>query len=156
MGPFGMQPGNDGEPEDVNESAEDAQMRAALEALLGEPFPQKPYALVPSGGENNPEFTDYVIHKDIDTENQCVFIFDSIVDAFAVAEEYKEATGREAEPVECDVYSLDEERFWVKFYRANGVVAILSLTDYKAHIGNADDRDDEDEGDPYDLRNLNR
>lgn len=111
------------------------EIQEAVEALLSEPFPQKPYALIPSGGENGPEFTDYVIHKDIETERQCVIVFDSIVDAFAVAEEYQKATGREAEPVECDVYGLEEDRFWLKFYRSNGVVAILSLEDYKRHIG---------------------
>lgn len=140
-----------GDSESEHDAEEDPQMRAALEALLSEPFPQKPYALVPVGGENTPEFTDFVIHKDIETEHQCVFLFDSIVDAFAVAEEYKQATGRDAEPVECDIDSLDEERFWVKFYRANGVVAILSLPDYKIHIGETDD----DTDDPYDLRHLN-
>ena len=123
--------------------------RAMLDALFAEPFPSRPYALVPAGGENNAEYTDYVIHKDIETENQCVFVFDSIVDAFQVAEEYKQATGREAEPVECDVYSLDEERFWVRFYRANGVIATLPLTTYKEHIhSQTGDEDD------YDLRNL--
>lgn len=120
------------EPEEIS-----PEMRAAIEALVSEPFPQKPYALVVGGGDDdggNPEFRDYVIHKDIATERQCVFVFDSIVDAFAVAEEYKQATGREAEPVECDIFSLDEERFWVKFYRANGAVAILSLEDYKKNV----------------------
>lgn len=111
------------------------EMQAALEALFSEPFPQKPYALVPAGGEYSPEHQDYIIHKDIETERQCVILFDSIVDAFAVAEEYKQATGREAEPVECDIFSLEEDRFFVKFYRANGVVAILSLPDYKRHLG---------------------
>ncbi len=109
--------------------------REAIEAFFAEPFPSKPYALVPSGGDNATDFTDYIIHKDINTEHQCVFVFDSIVDAFAVAEEYKEATGREAEPVECDIYSLEEDRFWVKFYRANGSVAMISLPLYKQHIG---------------------
>lgn len=117
------------EPEEIT-----PEVRAAVEALLSEPFPEKPYALVAASEEGSREFTDYVIHKDIDTENQCVFVFDSVVDAFQVAEEYKEATGREAEPIECDIYSLDEERFWVKFYRANGVVAMMSLPDYKQHI----------------------
>ncbi|MDX1933024.1 MAG: hypothetical protein SFU56_10500 [Capsulimonadales bacterium] len=108
--------------------------KAALEALFSEPFPQKPYALVPANGSSTPEYTDYLIHKDIGTENQCIFLFDSIVDALGVAEEYKEATGRDAEPVECDVYSL-EERFWVKYYRANGVVVMMPVTDYRTHIG---------------------
>lgn len=119
------------EEEDVEISPED---RAAIEALFSEPFPQKPYALVPAGNTGTPDYTDYIIHKDIDTENQCVIVFDSIVDAFTVAEEYKEATDREAEPVECDIYSL-EERFWVKFYRANGVIAMMSVPDYRQHIG---------------------
>jgi hypothetical protein len=89
---------------------------------------------VPSENGKTPEYTDYIIHKDLDTENQCIILFDSVVDAFQVADEYKEATGRDAEPVECDIYSLDEERFWVKFYRATGAVALLSLEDYKNHI----------------------
>jgi hypothetical protein len=109
--------------------------------VYSEPFPKKPYALVPAvqvpvlaGSHANPEETEYIIHKDIETENQCVIIFDSIVDAFAVADEYKEATGREAEPVECDVYSL-EDRFWVKFYRANGAIKMLPVTEYRKHVG---------------------
>jgi hypothetical protein len=110
------------------------EVHAAVEALLAEPFPRKPYSLVPAGGERTPEYTDYIIHKDVDTEHQCVFVFDSIVDAFAVAEEYKQATGKEAEAIEIDIYSLDEDRFWVKFYRSNGVVAILSLEHYKQHM----------------------
>lgn len=118
-------------PEDSAISPED---RAAIEALFADPFPQKPYALVPTGTSASPDYTDYIIHKDIDTENQCIIIFDSIVDAFAVAEEYKQATDREAEPVECDIYSL-EDRFWVKFYRANGVIAMMSVPDYRQHIG---------------------
>jgi len=121
------------------------QVKAAVESFFSEPFPEKPYALIPTGGERTPEFADYVIHKDIETEHQCVFIFDAIVDAFAVAEEYKEATGKEAEPVPCDIYSLEEDRFWVKFYRASGVVAIMSLPDYKARINNGADLADEDE-----------
>lgn len=118
------------------------EMRAAAEALFADPFPRKPYALVPSGGEGTTDFTDYIIHKDIETEHQCVFVFDSIVDAFGVAEEYKQATGREAEPVECDIYSLEEDRFWVKFYRANGIVAMMPLPAYKEHIGTTSSYDD--------------
>lgn len=112
----------------------DAQMQAAMEALLEEPFPEKPYALVPEGGEHGVEHQDYIIHKDVETEHQCVIIFDSIVDAFAVAEEYKEATGKTAEPVECNIFALEEDRFWVKFYRANGVVALLPLDAYKQYL----------------------
>jgi hypothetical protein len=104
-----------------------------LDALLAEPFPKEPYALVPEGGDHGPGDTEYVIHKDIDTERQCVLLFDSVVDAFAVAEEFQKAVGRAAEPVPCPIRSL-EDRFWVKFYRANGAVAILSLDDYKRYI----------------------
>jgi hypothetical protein len=126
---------SDGLGDDIGDNEDDTtKMRAAIEAFFAEPFPEKPYALVPAGGENGREYQDYIIHKDIDTERQCVIIFDSIVDAFAVAEEYKQATGREAEPVECDVNQL-EDRFYLKFYRSNGLVAILSLDDYKDHVG---------------------
>ena len=113
--------------------------RAAMEALLSEPFPQKPYALVPTDAEQTPDSTEYVIHKDIESEHQCVFIFDSIVDAFAVAEEYKQATGREAEPIECDVDTLEEDRFWVRFYRANGLVATIPLPVYKMYVAPSED-----------------
>lgn len=121
------------ETDQDDESAE-PDIQAALAALFYEPFPQKPFALVPEGGEKSPEATDYVIHKDIATEHQCVLIFDSIVDAFAVAEEYNQETGRKAEAIECDVYSLEEDRFWVKFYRSNGAIAMMSLPDYKSAI----------------------
>ncbi len=142
---------NEGNTSDDVAAALTPEVKAAVESFFAEPFPEKPYALIPVGGERTPEFADYVIHKDLETENQCVFIFDSIVDAFAVAEEYKEATGKEAEPVPCDIYSLEEDRFWVKFYRASGVVAIMSLADYKARINGGgesdeDDADDEDNG----------
>lgn len=120
-------------PDEDDEIA--GQAEAAIAALFSEPFPEKPYALIPEDGERSPEATDYIIHKDIATERQCVLIFDSIVDAFEVAEEYKQATGRQAEPVECDIYSLEEDRFWVKFYRANGAIALMSLPDYKSSIG---------------------
>ena len=113
------------------------EMQAAAEAFFATPFPRNPYALVPTDAGRASDFTDYIIHKDIETENQCVFVFDSIVDAFAVAEEYQQATGKEAEPVECDIYQLEEDRFWVKFYRANGLVAMLPLPVYKEHIGGA-------------------
>ena len=113
------------------------EMQAAAEAFFAEPFPRNPYALIPTDASRTSDFTDYIIHKDIETEHQCVFVFDSIVDAFAVAEEYQQATGKEAEPVECDIYQLEEDRFWVKFYRANGLVAMLPLPVYKEHIGGA-------------------
>jgi hypothetical protein len=123
------------------ESLEDLppEARAAIEALLSEPFPARPFALVPEGGEKTREHTDYLIHKDLDTERQCVFVFDSIVDAFAVAEEYKQATGREAEPVECDIELLEEDRFWVRFYRANGARADIPLPVYKQFIVPSED-----------------
>jgi hypothetical protein len=126
---------------DENEPAITPEMRAAMEALLSEPFPQKPFALVPTDGLKNGDETEYVIHKDVETERQCVFIFDSIVDAFAVAEEYKNATGRDAEPIECDVDSLEADRFWVRFYRANGIMADLPLDFYKEYIGPHPDDD---------------
>jgi hypothetical protein len=115
------------------------EVEAALEALLSEPFPEKPFALVPEGGENQYEHTDYLIHKDLESERQCVFLFDSIVDAFAVAEEYKQATGKNAEPVECDINTLEEDRFWVRFYRANGARVDLPLSLYKQGIVPSED-----------------
>ena len=132
---FNVTPDVSGGEKDRETSEIPPEARVALMALFSEPFPEKPYALVPDGGSKARDYTDYVIHKDIATEHQCVIIFDSIVDAFQVAEEYKNATGKEAEPIECDIYSLEEDRFWVKFYRANGAVALMSLPDYKANIG---------------------
>jgi hypothetical protein len=128
--------GRDEDEEVPVESLDDLppEARVAIEALLSEPFPQRPFALVPEGGERTREHADYLIHKDIDTERQCVFIFDSIVDAFAVAEEYKQATGNDAEPVEIDIDELEEDRFWVRFYRANGARADIPLPFYKQWI----------------------
>ncbi len=100
-------------------------MREALE----EPFPREPYALFPSGGYSGPDGIDFLIHKEISNEAQCVLLFDSIVDAFAVAEEYKNATGKEAEPRPIEARGI-EDRFWVKFYRANGAVIVRPLNFY--------------------------
>lgn len=132
--PLGIPEGLSDDPTEELPDDFTPEMKAALEALLSEPFPQKPFALVPTDAEQTPDSTEYVIHKDIESEHQCVFLFDSIVDAFAVAEEYKQATGRDAEPIECDVDTLEEDRFWVKFYRANGLIATIPLALYKMYV----------------------
>lgn len=118
----------------ANDPALDPQVAEMMHLLLESPFPSRPFALCPENGSTNRDYADYLIHKDLDTENQCVFIFDSLVDAESVAEEYFDATGKHATVVECDIETLEEDRFWVRFYRRNGVRADLPLSVYKTYI----------------------
>ena len=111
--------------------APDPAHQEAVDALLSEPFARRPWALVPKEGGKTREYTDYIIHKDIENEHQCVLLFDSIVDSFAVAEQYEKATGREAESVECDLDAFEDDRFWVKYYRTNGLIAFMPISEYK-------------------------
>jgi len=97
---------------------------------LDTPLPREPYALFPVGGYSGPEGFDFLIHHDIETEAQCVLLFESIVDAFTVAEEYKKATGKDAEAKPIDIRGV-EDRFWVKFYRADGEIFICPLQLYR-------------------------
>ena len=117
------------EQEDKQSEEHDRILREALE----EPFPREPYALFPVGGYTGYEGVDFLIHKEISNEAQCVLLFDSIVDAFTVAEEYKTATGKVAEPRPIN-YREIEDRFWVKFYRANGAIIMCPLDDYRERV----------------------
>ena len=67
--------------------------QAALEALFSEPFPAKPYALAINGDDLSSETTDYLVHQDEVTGKQCLFVFDSVVDAMTAAEEFKQTLG---------------------------------------------------------------
>ena len=119
-----------GTEENEGASALDEERERLLREALEEPFPKEPYALFPEGGYAGPEGNDFLIHKEISNEAQCVLLFDSIVDAFGVAEEYKTATGKEAEPRPIDIREI-EDRFWVKFYRANGTIIMCPLDAYR-------------------------
>jgi hypothetical protein len=112
----------------------DDETEGLRQEALDDPFPREPYALFPTGGYSGPEGVDFLIHKEISNEAQCVLLFDSIVDAFTVAEEYKTATGKEAEPRPVN-YREIEERFWVKFYRANGTIIMCPIEDYARRVG---------------------
>ena len=92
-------------------------------------FPRKPYALIPAGGYAGVEGLDFLIHKEISNEAQCALLFESIVDAFRVAEQYKEATGKEAEPCPIEARGI-EDRFWVKYYNADGQIFIAPIQQY--------------------------
>ena len=104
-----------------------------MRALRDEPFPREPYALFPEGGYAGSEGMDFLIHKEISNEAQCVLLFESVVDAFTVAEEYKTATGRTAEPRPLDHREI-EDRFWVKFYRRDGEIVMCPLDDYRRRV----------------------
>jgi hypothetical protein len=113
----------DDSDEDGTEIAEDdeegqaALAAAALEAIGG-PLPAKPYALVVEGTVEEGEL---VLHRDYETENNHVMLFETLDDAFALSAQFEESTGRKAEPKACDPRLL-EERFHIRLFRPGGII----------------------------------
>ena len=121
----------------MTEEEEIRQIKAEQQAETSEvtlaDFPRKPYALFPAGGYVGEEGVDFLIHKEISTEDQCVLLFESIVDADRVVDEYKQATGRDCEPRRIEARGI-EDRFWVKYYCADGSIVIGPITAYWQHM----------------------
>ncbi len=105
---------------------------AETEAL----FAAEPYALVipqpvlAGSWAGEGEDVTFVIHKEISNEAQCVLLFESIVDALTVAEDYRVATGETAEPRTVNPRHI-EDRFWVKYYSADGGIFLMPIQVYR-------------------------
>lgn len=122
----------------MTEEEEIRQIRAREAALTD--FPRKPYALFPAGGYLGDDGHDFLIHKEISNEAQCVLLFESIVDADKVVAEYKAATGKNCEPRRIEARGV-EDRFWVKFYRADGNIVMCPIEAYWERMKLRDDED---------------
>jgi hypothetical protein len=97
------------------------------------PFERTPYALwayeddgtLPTRAEE----ATFVLHKDLETEYLHVMLFEALDDAYKTLAEFKEATGRDAEPKRTDVRAIGEH-FYIRLFRANGIWEDMSLQEY--------------------------
>lgn len=93
---------------------------------IGGALPSRPYALVTDGTVEEGEL---VLHRDYESEQNHVMLFETLDDAYALAAEFKEATGKDAQPNPCDPRQL-EERFHIRLFRPGGLIIDLSREAY--------------------------
>lgn len=103
---------------------------ALSESMPSATLPKRPWALFPDGARRDAEMQEFLIHKDIETEAQCILLFESLVDAWKVSRDYLAATGKSSNSDRIDVWSL-EDRFWVKFYREDGTIIMCPVEEYR-------------------------
>jgi hypothetical protein len=103
-----------------------------LESLLR--FPRNVYVLARAASPD-----EFILHRDYDHEMNYILIFDSMVDADGIAQEYTAATGDRAEPQLIDVGKIDiGDKFGVRYYAYDGDIEQpmdMLIEDYRACIG---------------------
>jgi hypothetical protein len=103
-----------------------------LEGLLR--FPRNVYVLARAGSSD-----EFISHRDYDHELNYILIFDSMVDADGVAQEYREVTGSHAEPLLINIEGINiGDKFGVRYYAYDGDIEQpmdMLIEDYRACIG---------------------
>jgi len=123
--------GDEAEDEDQSDEEDAEEGEGDPLDAIGGALPTRPYALVTDGTVEEGEL---VLHRDYESEQNHVMLFETLDDAYALAAEFKEATGKDAQPNPCDPRQL-EERFHIRLFRPGGLIIDLSREAYLELIG---------------------